>query len=176
SNLYGQYSGLFLAQEYSKEISLYKAKAFIVDEIIGKSTSPIKFEVDPLCAAFSGHLTTLIFQCKEKNMEGLILGFYGDRVTSAGLIYKEYGFKYLPKTEASALLNEIKNGISQYEKFLKEDSDNNNIYFQSEDVSFILYNEAYTATIRVLWSGFDAEWSQTEFEKTMNKFNKGLAK
>ncbi len=80
-------NGYFAAKEYSKEVSLYKAKTFLVEVVLGKSLTPVQFEIDPLAAANSGELTTLVYRSLEKKREGLILGFWGSRVTDAGLQY-----------------------------------------------------------------------------------------
>lgn len=59
--------GFIAAKEFSKSIALYKAKSFVINEIIGGATSDIvKFEVDPLVASNSGELTTLVYKCSEK--------------------------------------------------------------------------------------------------------------
>ncbi len=70
--------GLF-AKEFSKDIALYKAKEFVMMDVLGESTGIVKFEVDALAASNSGELTTLSYKCESKNKEGLVLGFYGSR-------------------------------------------------------------------------------------------------
>ena len=72
-------SGSFWAKEYSKEIALYKAKTFVLNDVLGISKDIVQFYIDPLAAASSGELTTLVYRCEAKNKEGLILGFYGNR-------------------------------------------------------------------------------------------------
>ena len=70
---------LFQAKEFSKDVALFKAKEFVMEKIIGVDTELTKFEIDPLAASSSGQLTSLVYSCKEKNLSGLVLGFYGDR-------------------------------------------------------------------------------------------------
>ena len=53
----------------------------------------IKFDIDPLAAASSGELTSLVYGCDEKNLSGLVLGFYGSRWNDAGIVYQAYAFK-----------------------------------------------------------------------------------
>ena len=80
SNTYSQVPatyGIYFAKEYSKEIALYKAKDFVMHEVIGAGAEPVKFKIDPLAAASSGELTSLVYRCDEKAKAGLVLGFYG---------------------------------------------------------------------------------------------------
>ena len=50
-------SNLFYAKEFSKEIALYNAKIFVLQQVLGVSSEVAKFEIDPLAAASSGELT-----------------------------------------------------------------------------------------------------------------------
>ena len=130
-------SVVFFAKEFSKDIALYKAKAFVMNEVFGVSDKPIKFELDPLAASMSGELTSLAYKCSEKNMEGLVLGFYGDRWNDAGVIYQSYAFKNLPKPAAIELLNKIQSVIDAYSGYLGQTSDNN-VYYKYEDMTFLI--------------------------------------
>ena len=94
-------------KEFSKDIALFRAKSFVVANILGKSTDVVKFEMDPLAAASSGDLTSLVYKSSELNKEGLILGFFGSKWNPAGVVYQAYGFKDLPSIKAIELLNRI---------------------------------------------------------------------
>ena len=72
------YSGIYFAKEFSKDQALYKAKEFVMTDIIKVSSNPVKFEIDPLAAANSGELTSLMYTCDEQNLSGLVLGFFGN--------------------------------------------------------------------------------------------------
>ena len=167
-------SGVFFAKEFSKDIALYKAKAFVFQNIIGSSTDIVEFQLDPLAAAGSGELTSLVYKCLQKGKEGLVLGFYGDYINPAGVPYKGYSFKDLPKDKAIPLLEKIEKAIKDKTKYLDQDNDNNNVYFQSDDISFLITNKG-GFKIRVFWNQFDSEWDMTAFKRTkrrlLNKLN-----
>lgn len=164
----------FLAKDYSKDVSLYYGKTFVIQNVLGKTTDFLEFQIDPLVAANSGELTTLIYRCKTKNKEGLILGFYGNRWNESGTDYKSYSFKDLSLEKANELIEKIETGTKGHLKFIEEDTDNNNIYFQYDDMTFLIYNTFSGTKIRVYWNGFDSEWNWTEFKKTKTRMIKKL--
>src|SRR4051812_39169751 len=94
------------AKEYSKAITLYKAKRFLVMEVFGASPEPKRFEAWPLAAATSGELTTLVYKCKSLGKEGLAFAFYGSNA---------YGFKNLPKEKAFELLDKTDKLVKENE-------------------------------------------------------------
>lgn len=161
-------SGVFLAKEFSKDIALYRAKAFVFQQVIGSTDDLIEFQIDPLAAASSGELTSLVYKCQQQQKEGLILGFYGDYWNNAGVVYKGYAFKNIPKEKALALLDKIQKAIKDKTKYLDQDKDNNNIYFQSDDISFLITNSG-GIKIRVFWNQFDSEWDMTAFKRTKRR-------
>ncbi len=166
---------VMFGKEYSKEISLYKAKIFVIKEVLGSSNAPIKFEIDPLAAASSGELTSLVYQCSVKNKEGMILGFYGSYWNDAGVIFQGYGFKDMPKEKALEVLNTIEKNITESKKYLSEDYENNNIYFQFDDITFLVYAGIMgTTKIRVFWNNFDADWDFIAFKRTKKRLEKKL--
>jgi hypothetical protein len=168
-------SGLYFAKEYSKDVALYKAKEYVMNEVIGVQSTLIKFQIDPLAAASSGELTSLIYKCEEKNLNGLVLGFYGNRWNDAGVIYQAYAFKNIPEVKALEILSRLEKYISDETKFLTSDADNNNMYFQYDDMVFLFYYSG-TVKMRVFWNGFDSEWESTAFDKTLRRFTKKLKK
>jgi len=166
-------SDFFFAKEYSKELTLYKAKAFVINEIIKDQTSIVKFEVDPLAAASSGELTTLVYKCDEKKLEGMVLGFYGVYWNNYGVVYQGYAFKNLPRNEAQSLMDKISSVIEDNKDYLKDNPDNNNIYFTFDDLTVLVYYIADTK-IRLFWRDFDADWNITAFTRTSKRFEKKL--
>ena len=86
-------TGLYFAKDFSKDQALYKAKDYVMKQVIGVEKKLIKFDIDPLAAASSGELTSLVYGCDEKNLSGLVLGFYGSRWNDAGIVYQAYAFK-----------------------------------------------------------------------------------
>ncbi len=162
------------SKEYSKEISLYKAKKFVIEEILDSSTSPVKFEIDPLAAASSGELTSLVYQSSSKHKEGLLLGFYGSYWNESGVVFQGFSFKNLPKEKALQLLNNVEKNISEYRKYLNADIDNNNVYFDFDDMTFLICAGAYDIKIRVFWGNFDADCDMTAFKRTKKRLEKKL--
>lgn len=164
------------AKEFNKEVSLYLAKAFLVDEIIKppQSGASIQFYVDPLAAATSGELTTLIFDCQQMDVKGLILGFYGNYwdINGTGIDFTGYSFKYVPDDVAIKMFDKIDREIEKNEGFLNEDMDNNNICFVYDDITFVITRPAGVRKIRLFWNGFDSEWEETTFRRTVKRYYK----
>ncbi len=164
------YKGGFFAKEFSKEIALYKAKQFIMFQVIGVTNDLIKTEVYPLAATKSGELTSLVYKCESKNMNGLVLGFYGTRWNEAGVIYTGFEFKDIPKAKAIVFLNELDKRIDDNYKYLSKDKDNNNFFYKYDDLTFLVYAEGLTYRIRVFYNDFDSEWDYESFRKTKKRF------
>lgn len=164
---------VFYAKEFSKDISLYKAKSYVINELFGASDKVIKFEIDPLAASSSGELTSLVYNCEELNKEGLLLGFYGDYWNDSGVVYQGYGFKNLTKEKALELLQKIEDAKSKFNNYLAKDTDNNNIYFSFDDLTILIYKTSETK-IRIFWNTFDAEWQDIAFRRTKKRFEKKI--
>ena len=162
-------SNIIFAKEFSKEIAIYKAKSFVINNLFGESSEIVKFEIDALAASSSGELTSLSYRCTTKNKEGLVLGFFGDYVTSSSQPYTAYAFKDFSKEKAIELLSKIEKAIEENSKYLLKDENNNNFYFQFDDVTFLMYYKV-SLKIRVFWNGFDSEWNNYEFKKTKSRF------
>lgn len=168
--------GYYLAKEYSKEIALYKAKDFVMHDVIGCENEVIKFKIDPLAAAVTGELTSLVYSCEQKQMSGLVLGFYGTRWNDAGVIYQSYAYIHLPEKEALELLAKIDAIKDQYSDYLRSDLDNNNVFFEYDDMTFLIFIDYSGLTIRVFWNEFDAEWESLAFDRTKKRFEKRIKK
>ncbi len=167
-------NNVFYAKEFSKEISLYKAKGFVIESVLGDSNSVVNFEIDPLAATSSGELTSLVYSCDKLKKEGLLLGFYGDYWNESGVVYQGYGFKNIPVEKALELLKKIDEVKSNYDDYLSKDSDNNNVYFTFDDIKFLIYKSSSGMTIRVFWNTFDSEWQDIAFKRTKRRFEKKL--
>ncbi len=164
-------SNIFLAKEYSKEIALFNAKEFVINNVLGESIDVVKFQIDPLAAAYSGELTSLSYTCKKKKQEGLILGFYNDTWNNAGVVYSAYAFKNLSKESATILLDKIDSLVEENKDYLEASIDYNNLYFQYDDMIFLIYKSTSgSIRIRVMWNGFDSEWDLTAFKRTKKRF------
>ena len=167
-------NNIWNAKEFSKEISLFKSKEFLFKTVLGSTAQVVPFEVIPLAAASSGELTTLLYKCEAKQKEGLILGFYGDYWNESGVLYQGYSFKNFEKEKAIEFLNKIETSIEENNKFLKENSDNNNIYFKYDDMDVLIWTNSGFYNIRIFWQGFDSTWEKTAFERSKRRFEKKI--
>ena len=165
-----------MAKEFSKELSLFKAKSFVMNTILGSSDDVVEFEIDALAASSTGELTSLVYKCPKKNVEGLIFGFYGDYFSEAGIPYQGYAFKNFNRPEALKLFAKVTAAIDEHDKFLSKDVNNHNVYFMLEDLTFLITKASGSYSIRVFWEDFDAEWTSTAFTRTKKRFEKTLDK
>lgn len=166
-------NGLYLAKEFSKEIALYKAKEFVINEIIGIDSNVTQFEMDALAATASGELTSLVYRCDEKQLSGLVLGFFGSKWNDAGVSYQAFAFKNIPQEVAIELLKKLTTTIEGNSKYLNENTDNN-IVFRFKEFTFLIYNVEYRSRIRIFWNDFDSEWQSVAFERTRKRFERYL--
>lgn len=160
------------AKAFSKETTLYRAKEFIITNVLSGRTELTRFTVDALAASSSGELTTLVYNCLQEGKEGLVFGFYGDAATGLGVSYPSYAFKNLAKDSAMALLTKIGNVIKEQKAYLSEDRFNHNVFFSFGDMKFLLYRSDVVTIIRVFWNGFDADWQSSAFAATKQRFEK----
>lgn len=167
-------NNIFTAKEFSKDIALYNSKKFLFKDVIGSSEEIIQFEVIPLAAASSGELTTLLYKCESKQLDGLVLGFYGNYWNEAGVLYQGFAFKNLEKKKAIDFLNKIENAIESNSKFLKDNNDNNNISFKYEDIDVLIWTTLGSYTIRIFWNGFDSTWEKTAYERSKRRFERKI--
>ena len=167
-------NSVWIAKEFSKEVALYNSKSFLFKDVLGTTEEVVKFEVIPLAAASSGELTTLLYKCESKQKEGLVLGFYGNYWNDAGVVYQGYGFKNLTKSQAIEFLSKIQDAIDNNYKFLKDETDNNNIYFKYDDIDVLIWASMQSYTIRLFWNGFDSSWEKTAFDRSKRRFEKKI--
>lgn len=164
------------AKEYSKIEALYKAKAFVIQEILKDSQEVVEFDIDPLAASVTGEVTSLVYKCSEKDLEGLVFGFYGNFWNETGNTYQGYAFKNLNRAQALELFSKVSKAITEHGKYLSNDVNNHNIYFMYEDLTFLISMIGQSHSIRIFWNGFDAEWTITAFNRTKKRFEKTLDK
>ena len=167
-------NSVWIAKEFSKDVALYNSKKFLFKDVLGSTTEIVQFEVIPLAAASSGELTTLLYKCESKQKEGLVLGFYGNYWNDSGVVYQGYGFKNLTKTQAIEFLTKIQEAIDNNYKFLKDETDNNNIYFKYDDIDVLIWASQQSYTIRLFWNGFDSSWEKTAFDRSKRRFEKKI--
>ena len=162
------------SKEWSKEIALYKSKKYIADSIIGSSKNPVKFQIDALAATSSGELTSLIYTCEDRNVIGMLFNFYGTYWNNNGVVYQGFDFRNFEKIKATELLNLVEKNINDYKKYLSDDIDNNNVYFEFEDLKFIISQGVYQPHIRVFWKNFEVDWDIVAFGRTKRRLEKRL--
>lgn len=158
-------------KEISKEISKYRTKEFIINNLIGTTNSDvIKFEIERLVSDNDNGLVSVAFNCNAINEKGLLLAFFGNNKDSFGNIRSAYAFKYIPLEEARDLLNRIDLVKEENKKYLSAD-DVNNVYLEYDDIKFVFYKEG-GVNMRVFWNGFELIWESSAFDKTKKRLDK----
>lgn len=171
--VYSQFRGFYEAKEFSKEVSLFRAKMFLFQEVLNDLTDKsTQFEAIPLAAASSGELTTLLYKCESENTEGLIFGFYGNYWNEAGVSYQGYGFKNLSKERAYDFFNKIESEIEKNTSFMKKKNDENNIVFKFDDIEVLIWTTVSGFKIRLFWNGFDSTWEETSYSRSKRRFER----
>jgi hypothetical protein len=165
---------IWVAKEFSKSVALFRAKSFLYRKVLGSEEKLNSFEIMPLAAASSGELTTLLYQSYTKDKEGMILGFFGDYWNDSGVSYQGYAFRNFSKEDALSFLNKISQVIENHRKYLKEDPDNNNIYFSFQDIDVLIYASEDNFSIRLFWNHFDSSWEKTAFDRSKRRFESNL--
>lgn len=158
-------------KEMAKEITQFRSKEYIINEIIGPSNGKkIKFETESLASDNSAGLISVAFNCNEVDERGLLLAFFGENVFQ-GRYVTAYAFRYIPLVSAQNLLKELVNVKNEHKKYLMDENDVNNVFFEFEDIKFILYRDGGDQ-IRVLWNGFEVVWESTAFNRTQRRLDR----
>ena len=164
-----------VSKEYSKDIALYRAKFFLIKNVIGSTEQYKKLYIDPLAASKSTEITSIYYE--SENKKGLLLGFFDDFWDNggSGIGFKGYAYKNIDFDNALSLLNKIEKIIDEEKKYLNADDNENNIFFQEDDIIIVIYRKGPLAgRIRILWDGYDGEWENTAFRRTKRRFEKAL--
>ncbi len=90
-------NGFALCSAFSEKNSVVKAQGFLLKEILKSPEDIVQFELERIASSMSGDLTSLIYRCEGKQIEGMILAFYGDYWNEKGDIYKGFVLKIYPK-------------------------------------------------------------------------------
>ena len=168
---FSQESGV---KSLDKKIALYQAKFFIVENIIGDNFNYGKLIIDALAASKSSELTSIFYESIDKKVKGLVLGFYDLNYNKYGVPEIIYRFKNLENKKALELLNKIDKIINREQGFLGARGNKNNIHFNFDDFVVIIYRDQSGGRIRIHWKELDAEWDNTAFMRTKNRFEKSL--
>ena len=167
------------SKPYNKDIAEYRAKAYLIKNVLNNDAKPILFEMEALSSASSGELTSLYYSnvlgiksSVQNKKEGLILGFFSDRWNPQGVIFNQYNFKNIPEINAKELLQLISLNIDIFNSINVENQNNYNFYFEFDDLIVLLYKINGSLKIRVFWGDFDADWDSTAFNRTFRRFLK----
>jgi|TARA_B110000211_G_C13831075_1_gene443555 hypothetical protein len=167
------------SKPYNKDIAEYRAKAYLIKNVLNNDAKPILFEMEALSSASSGELTSLYYSnvlgiksSVQNKKEGLILGFFSDRWNPQGVIFNQYNFKNIPEINAKELLQLISLNIDIFNSINVENQNNYNFYFEFDDLIVLLYKINGSLKIRVFWGDFDADWDSTAFNRTYRRFLK----
>jgi len=159
-------------KEVAKEISQFRSKEYIINNIIGKTNgNDIQFETESLASDDSAGLISVAFNCTDVNKKGLLLAFFGNNRDQSGNIGLAYGFRHIPLIEAQSLLKRIDALKEKHKKYLSAENDVNNVYIEHEDIKFILYRDNGDK-VRVLWNGFEVIWERTAFDRTKRRLDR----
>ena len=79
----------------------------------------------------------------------------GDYWNEEGVSFQAYAFRNLPEDKAYELLTKLDNLMKEHSIYLASDYDRNNIFFNYEDMTFLIYANL-TKRIRVFWRNFDS--------------------
>lgn len=156
----------------AKEISQFRAKEFIINNIIGDNKGKeIKFETESLASDDSGGLISVAFNCNEVSKKGLLLAFIGYNKNQNGEILRGYGFRDIPLNDAKELLSRIEAVRETNKKYLSNDTNVNNVYIEYQDIKFVIYKD-FGSKIRVFWNGFEVIWEDTAFNRSKRRLDK----
>lgn len=108
-----------------------------------------------------------------REMEGLLLGFFGNFWNTNGVQTIGYGFKHLSKEKAKELFDLIAYNIDENRDYLKTKNDEYNIAFRFEDMDVLIWTTyPHAFKIRLFWNNFDSTWEATAYFKTKKRFFK----
>ena len=159
-------------KELAKEISQFRSKEYIINEIIGPvGEKEVQFETESLASDNSGGLISVAFNCDDVDERGLLLAFFGDHRNQYGVSSTAYGFRYIPLEHAQKLLTRLRSVKDDKKKYMSSDTDVNNVYVEFEDIKFVLYKDG-GEKVRVFWNGFEVIWEKTAYTRTRKRLDK----
>lgn len=182
------WGGLFNEnRKYNQDITLYESKRFVIDSIIGRSSSPVYLEIDAIAAAKSGELTTIVYSCDSLKRKGVVFCFWSDFWNKYGTDFKGFKYKRLTNDEAYTLIKMILNEVGKFSKRTYSGMsymgglmvDGGETYFDYLGMTILLTgNKEGVSNIRLFWGDFDAEWNIGDVErmkKRLDQKNKKLS-
>jgi len=163
-----------ISQEYSKEISEYSTKEYIVRDILCIPEGTLfGVEIDAITASNSGELTTVTYDCETLSKKGIVLTFWSGTLGNNNSSIGEYGFLNIEYDKAVDLFTKLEK-VLKFKTSILDKGKNWNAVFRWEDLYFVFYYENSANKIRVFWNGFDSEWNQSNLKTTAKRFNKSF--
>ncbi len=157
----------YFASEYSKSEVLSHSKSSLI-EFLGANETITKIEIYPLSSNGGNEISALRYKCIDKHEAGIVLGFYGRYVTAASQNYNGHSFKVFNLKQSHEFLNKVDDAFTKNSKYLKDDTNNNNIFFRYDDVDIIITSYS----IRLLWQNFDSVWYKNSFDDAKKEFDR----
>ena len=171
-------SGNWMAKEWSKDISVFRANEYLIRNILPNSSEISKFENIALASSNSGEITTLLYKSETTDKEGLLLCFYGNYFNTNGIEYQGYGFKNFDKNEAFNFLNKLQEVLDSTENYRTNDNKNayaeKNVSFKYDDMDLLISNIYGNIVIRIFWNDFDSSWDFNSYKKSKKRFEKKI--
>jgi hypothetical protein len=156
-----------------KEAAKYQSIYHLINKL-GKEenriVTPIKIEA--LSSDNSGEITTLFYNCNEKEEAGLIIGFFNAELVINSTFQESSNFLILNSEQTNELLQAIDNIGDKWDK--NNDYGDNSIYFSIDELTIFMDREK--VTMRLFWKNFDSDWSFSSFNRTKKRYEKYLKK
>ena len=80
----------------------------------------------------------------------------------------------LNRNDATQFLKKINDTIEENDKYLKNDIDNNNIFFSFKDIDILINYTGKGYSIRLYFENFDSSWDETAFTRSKRRFEKNF--
>jgi hypothetical protein len=167
-----------MAQEYSKDISEFRAKEYIIKNILDSSDSIAEFEVNSITASKSGELSVVIYRCKEQRKEGMLFCFWNSRVNEFNVAFNGYSFRNFYLNDGIKLLKYLdvilNNNCNNLLDGINNSDEIKNLIVRYDNLIFNFYREypAGEISIRIFWDEFDSIWNKSNFKTTKRRFEK----
>jgi hypothetical protein len=175
NHLFGQNNNqVRIISPFTREAAEYRVKEFLVREVLEiPENKTIEISISALTASKSGELTTIIYDCKQLGKSGLVFGFWSDYFKDSNHKYQGYAFKNFELEKAKDLLDNLDRVLEEKRNILPYGNDDlsKSALFKFDDTIFIFYKDNLDVNlIRVIWNGFDLEWSESNLKTMKRRF------
>lgn len=166
SQIYSKWS--YSSKVWSQDVTLNLAKLFLVQNIVSVSENEERLVAEAFSASNSGEITAVCYSGDSAKTHGLLLAFYGDYWNENGIVFKGFSFKNMDSNHSIKFLQKIVQVSEDHAKFMEKNFDINNMTFQFDDITIIMFVNGNTR-LRLIWNGYDSEWSLTEVRKVLTR-------